>query len=159
MKQDLAIVPGSFDPMTLGHYDLIRTVSGLHLNVVVAVMQNREKETMFTLEERTVIAKMTVSDLQNVSVISDEGMLVELFDRIGASVVCKGYRNESDYQYEKTQDEWNCRHNPRFRTELLPANRDYAEISSTVVRNRILQGKSLSGFVKNEVIQYLKNIK
>ena len=148
----LAIVPGSFDPMTLGHLELIKIAARKYDEVVVAVMQNAEKQYLFTTEERVEIAKRTVGELSNVKVISDDGMLIDLFDRLGASAVCKGVRNEADLAYENRMANWNKEHNPRFVTELITSEGIYANVSSTDVRNAMKEGKDLSCLVHPDVI-------
>ena len=156
----LAIVPGSFDPMTLGHLELIKVAAARYDEVVVAVMQNAEKQYLFTTEERVRIAEKTTSALSNVRVISDDGMLIDLYDRLGASAVCKGVRNEIDLAYENKMAEWNHAHNPRFVTELIHAEKDFIDISSTDVRTAMENGKDLSSMVHPAVISMLleKNI-
>ena len=151
-KKELAIVPGSFDPMTLGHYDLVAEAARRYRRVVVAVMNNREKQTRFDLNTRLEIARATVADLPNVSVLADEGMLIDLFDRLGADAVCKGYRNEKDLAYEKIQNEWNSAHDPRFRTEFIPAAGGHAAVSSTLVREKLAKGEPLNGLVSPAAI-------
>ena len=143
----LAIVPGSFDPMTLGHLDLIRIAAQKYDRVVVAVMRNAEKQYLFDSSERLEIAKRTVSGLPNVEVIWDEGMLIDLYDRLGASAVCKGWRNESDLAYERQMAEWNRSHNPRFHTELIRADAERENVSSTEVRARLERGEDVSSLI------------
>ena len=104
--------------MTLGHLSLIETVAKQYDRVTVAVMVNDAKQYLFDMDTRVAIAKATVAELENVDVISDRGMLVDLYDRLGADAVCKGYRNEKDLLYEREMAEWNHAHNPRFHTEL-----------------------------------------
>ena len=151
-KYDLAIVPGSFDPMTLGHLDLVTDAAKRYREVVVAVMTNEEKQVFFDMETRVRIAEATVRGLPNVRVISDRGMLIDLFDRLGADAVCKGYRNEIDLAYERVQDEWNRAHNPRFRTEYIRSHGEHATLSSTAVREKIARGEALNGLVADEAI-------
>jgi pantetheine-phosphate adenylyltransferase len=143
----LAIVPGSFDPMTLGHLELIKTVAKRYDEVVVAVMVNRSKKYLFDEPTRVSIAEETVKELPNVRVISDSGMLIDLFDRLGADAVCKGWRNQHDYDYELHMADWNSSHNPRFRTEMIRAKSAVEHISSTEVRRRLVQGEPLEGIV------------
>lgn len=137
----LAIVPGSFDPMTMGHYDLIRRVAADYDQVVVAVMINAQKQYLFDLSTRLEIAKATVGEISNVRVIADEGMLIHLFDRLGADAVCKGWRNETDYAYETEMADWNRAHNPRFVTRLYSSEGDHASLSSTQVREYLQKGE------------------
>ncbi len=150
----LAIVPGSFDPMTLGHLELIKTVARRYDEVVVAVMVNRAKKYLFDEQTRLSIAEETVKELPNVRVISDSGMLIDLFDRLNADVVCKGWRNQKDYDYELHMADWNSSHNPRFRTEMIRAKSAVEHISSTEVRRRLVAGEPLKDIVHPDV-EYL----
>lgn len=143
----LVILPGSFDPMTLGHLALCRRIAPCYDEVVVAVMINPSKHYWFDMQTRVRIAEATVAELPNVRVIADEGMLVDLYDRLGADAVCKGYRNTTDYFYEMRMAEWNREHNPRFHTELLPSEAKYEGHSSTRVREALEAGESLEGLV------------
>ena len=154
----LAIVPGSFDPMTLGHLELIKTVAKRYDEVVVAVMVNRSKKYMFDMETRVAIAEETVKELSNVRVIADAGMLIDLFDKLQADAVCKGWRNQRDYDYELHMADWNSAHNPRFRTEMIHAKNEHAEISSTLVRKKLEQGESLEGLVHPNAAKLISNI-
>ncbi|MBE6529584.1 MAG: pantetheine-phosphate adenylyltransferase [Ruminococcaceae bacterium] len=153
----IAIVPGSFDPMTLGHLSLIEAVAAQYETVYVAVMPNFEKQPFLDTEARCEIARLTVENLPNVKVIADDGLLVDLFDRLHADAVCKGYRNETDLAYETVQDEWNRAHNPRFFTKLIPAKPGTEEISSTFVRRLLESEATLSGFVAENAIPFLQS--
>jgi len=137
----LAIVPGSFDPMTMGHLDLIRKAAKRYDEVVVAVMINPSKRYLFDLETRLEIARLTVADDKRVRVIADRGLLIDLYDRLGAKAVCKGFRNQTDYEYELHMADWNRDHNPRFRTELIYSHGQYATLSSTEVREMLARGE------------------
>ena len=143
----LAIVPGSFDPMTLGHLELVKTVAKRYDEVVVAIMVNRSKKYLFDLNTRVAIAEETVKELPNVRVITENGMLIDLFDRLGADAVCKGWRNQRDYDYELHMADWNSSHNPRFRTEMIRAKKSVEHISSTEVRRRLMAGETLEDIV------------
>lgn len=143
----LAIVPGSFDPMTLGHLALIRRVAAEYDRVVVAVMINAQKQYIFDISRRVAIARATLAELSNVEVLADEGMLIDLFDRLGADAVCKGWRNDADYEYERKMAQWNREHNPRFVTRLFHCEEGLEDISSTEVRRRMEQGEPLDGLV------------
>ena len=147
----LAIVPGSFDPMTLGHLELIKTAAKRYDEVVVAVMVNRSKRYMFDMETRVAIAEETVKELPNVRVIADSGMLIDLFDKLNADVVCKGWRNQHDYDYELHMADWNSAHNPRFRTEMIRAKSAVENISSSDVRRRLAPGDPIEGIVHPDV--------
>ena len=151
----LAIVPGSFDPMTLGHLEIIKTVAKRYDEVVVAVMINRSKKYLFDTETRVAVAEETVKELPNVRVIADSGLLIDLFDRLGADAVCKGWRNQKDYDYELHMADWNSSHNPRFRTEMIRAKSSVEHISSTEVRRRLADGETLEDIVHPDVIPLL----
>lgn len=152
----LALIPGSFDPMTLGHRALVARVAEQYDEVVVAVMVNRDKTYLLPLDERLRVAELTLSGLSNVRVIADEGMLIDLFDRLGASAVCKGYRNEADLAYEKEMAAWNHAHNPRFVTSLIPAEEEWADCSSTRVRELMDAKEDLSALLAPDAYSYLK---
>ena len=147
----LAIVPGSFDPMTLGHLELVKNVAKRYDEVVVAVMVNRAKKYMFDMETRVAIAEETVKELPNVRVISDSGLLIDLFDRLGADAVCKGWRNQRDYDYELHMADWNSSHNPRFRTEMIRAKSAVEHISASEVRRRLTEGESIEDIIHPDV--------
>ena len=156
----LAILPGSYDPMTLGHLDLVNRALEEYDEVVVAIMVNPQKKTLFDMETRVEIAKKTVEHLSRVRVVSDTGMLIDLFDRLGADAVCKGYRNRIDYEYEKEMADWNARHNPRFQTVLYEAKREHVTFSSTEARRLLKEGGSLEGLVHpNAIPLILRQVK
>lgn len=149
----LAIVPGSFDPMTMGHLDLVVKAAKRYDEVVVAVMINAAKKYLFDMETRVEIARRTVAHLPNVRVISEKGLLIDLFDRLSADTVCKGWRNDKDYDYEVHMADWNREHNPRFRTELIRSRGEYADLSSTEVRNMLEAGEIPEGVVHPDALQ------
>jgi pantetheine-phosphate adenylyltransferase len=155
----LALVPGSFDPMTVGHLDIVKRALALYDEVVVAVLVNPAKKYAYTMAERTKMAELTVAGLDRVRVVSSEGLLVDLFDELQADVIVKGIRNEQDRVYEEEMAEWNVSHNPRAVTVFLQAADDYEEISSTSVRNLLREEKSPAFLVVPAVDAYLQSIR
>ncbi|MBE6702599.1 MAG: pantetheine-phosphate adenylyltransferase [Ruminococcaceae bacterium] len=151
----LALIPGSFDPMTVGHLDIVKRALALYDEVVVAVMVNDQKTYAHSLRERTEMAELTVKDLERVRVVSSEGLLVDLFDQLGADVIVKGIRNERDRAYEEKMAEWNLSRNPRAVTIFLQAADDYEQINSTHVRELIKAGKHPENLVVPAVAAYL----
>ncbi len=149
----LAIVPGSFDPMTMGHLDLVLKAAKRYDEVVVAVMINPAKRYLFDMETRVEIAKRTVAHLPKVRVIAEKGMLIDLFDKLGADAVCKGWRNPEDYAYEVRMADWNRDHNPKFRTELIRSRGEYATLSSTEVRQSLERGEIPQGLVHPNALE------
>ena len=155
MKPLIAIVPGSFDPITYGHIDLVERASAQYDKVYLAVMINRDKNYMFTLEERKKIAQAALEAYSNVEVISSEGMLWELALKLEACAIVKGYRNETDLAYEQKMAEFNRLHNPMAETILLESKSDLVNVSSTVVRDRILRGEGLGDLMPQKAEETL----
>lgn len=153
----LAIIPGSFDPMTLGHLDIVADVAARYDDVVVAVMINPAKRYCFDMKTRVLIARRTVAAYPNVRVIADRGMLIDLFDKLHADAVCKGYRNAEDYEYETRMAEWNRAHNPRFHTELIRAKEGHETVSSTEVRRMMERGEALDALVHPDALPLIQN--
>lgn len=151
-----ALIPGSFDPMTLGHLDIIKRACAHYDKVTVAVMINEKKKYTYSLEERTEIARLTLTGLPNVALVSDTGLLVDLFDRIGADVIVKGLRNERDRAYEEEMAAYNLARNPRAKTVFMQAADDLEEISSTRARSCLASGEPTDDLLSPHVIAYLK---
>ena len=151
----IAIVPGSFDPMTLGHLDIIKRAADLYDRVIVAVMINDAKKYTFSMEERTEIANLTCKDIENVEVISDAGLLADLAKRVGACAIVKGVRDEKDYEYEKEMALYNAKKNPQAETVLLPCDPALAQVSSTAVRERLEKDLDISDIVSQNAIEYI----
>lgn len=158
MKKGIAIVPGSFDPITCGHMDIVKRAADMYGTVYLAVMINPEKSYMFDIQQRVNIAKAAVSGLDGVQVISSEGMLWELARSLGADAIVKGYRNEQDLEYERSMAEYNRDRYPLARTVLLEADDSLSSVSSTAVRERILRRESLLGLVPSRAIDEIYKI-
>lgn len=154
----IAVVPGSFDPMTKGHINIIERASTLFDKVVVAVMINSAKKYMFSCEQRTEIARLSLEHLDNVEVIFDDGMLADLALRLDACAIVKGIRDDKDYRYEFEMAQFNARRNPRAQTVFLPCDEGAREISSTVVRERLADGSDISDIVSENTIEYIKSL-
>ena len=150
-----ALMPGSFDPMTLGHLNIVKRALEEYDKVTVAVMINDAKTYAHTIEERAEMARLTVAALPQVEVVVDRGMLVDLFDRIGADVIVKGVRNEKDLAYEQEMAAYNLAKNPRARTVLYEADPAFGDLSSTVVRDLLKNGKRPDGLLAPDVLAYL----
>jgi pantetheine-phosphate adenylyltransferase len=155
----IAIVPGSFDPMTVGHINIIERASSLFDKVFVAVMINDTKKYMFSMEQRTEIARLSLSHIENVEVIYDDGMLSDLAKRLDACAIVKGIRDEKDYLYEFEMAQYNYKRNPNAQTVFLPCDEGAREISSTVVRERLDRGQNISDIVSENAVEYIQKIK
>lgn len=159
-----ALIPGSYNPITLGHLDVIARAAAIFDRVVVAVMTNdmhkyvagvAPKHYLFNEEERLTMTRLACAHLQNVEVMSAGGMLIDLVDRVEADVIVKGVRNRADFDYEQEHALWNRAHNPRAETVYLPADPAFDGISSTLVRERLAAGESLEALLPEAVIQWI----
>ena len=164
-KATVALLPGSYDPITVGHVDIIRRAASLFGRAYVAVMTNdmrayvesaKVKEYMFSMGERTDMARLACEDLPNVTVISSTARLIDLVDELGVDVIIKGVRNETDYAYEQQHALYNRAHNPRAETLYLPADPKYDYISSTLVREKIEAGESTEDILPAKVAAYIQ---
>jgi pantetheine-phosphate adenylyltransferase len=165
IKATVALLPGSYDPITNGHMDVIRRAATLFDRVIVAVMTNdmrayvadaKVKQYMFTMEERTEMARLACAELSNVRVISSTARLIDLVDELEADVIVKGVRNEVDYAYEQHHALYNRAHNPRAETLYLPADPAFDHISSTLVRERIAAGERTEDILPPKVAAYIQ---
>lgn len=152
----LALIPGSFDPMTLGHLSLVKEALKRYDEAVVAVMNNDKKTYLFDLPTRRRLAELTVAGLPRVRVVASEGLLVDLFDELHADIIVKGVRNETDRRYEEEMAAYNLSCNPRAKTLLLPAAKDAEEISSTRARAELASGRLSENLLAPAVIAYCK---
>lgn len=158
VKERIAIVPGSFDPITNGHLEIIKKAAELYDKVYVAVMINDKKQYMFTLSQREEIAITAVDGIYGVSVISSSGWLWELAKELKASAIVKGYRNETDLAYEKEMAEFNESRYPEAKTVLIKAERGLEGLSSTLVRQKITANDNLEEYLPRAVIEKIKEI-
>ena len=158
-KEGIAIVPGSFDPITLGHIDIARRAAERFAKVYLAVMINPDKKYMFTLEERVELAKAAFEGMQGVEVISSEGMLWRLAEELGACAIVKGVRNEVDREYELKMAEFNLAHNPAAKTVLLDTDPALKDVSSTLVREAIENNLPLTDYLPDRVIEGIEEIR
>ncbi len=157
-KKRIAIVPGSFDPITNGHVALVAQAAQRYDTVYLAVMINRAKQYLFTMEQRKQIAHAAVRHFSNVEVIASDGMLWELARSLGACAIVKGYRNEKDLAYEQEMEAYNRARYPEAETILLPSDTNLREVSSTVVRAKILAREDLHAYLPAEAIDEIYKI-
>lgn len=150
------IFPGSFDPFSLGHVDIARRASKLCDRLLVAVMLNRGKNPLFSIEERVEMAKMCLKDMPGVEVISYDSLLVDLFAETGACAVVRGLRSESDFRNEAEMAAANRLLLPGFDAVLLPCRADLAYTSSSIIKEVAYYGGDISGMVSPVISQYVK---
>ena len=147
----VAIYPGSFDPITNGHLDLIERGSALFDKLIVSILRNDEKQALFSVPERMEMLTEVVGGFANVSVASFDGLLVDYAAQCGASVILRGIRAVSDYEYELQMALMNRRLRPEIETVFLMAGEAHSFISSRLVKEVIGLGGNISGLVPPSV--------
>ena len=150
-----AMYPGTFDPITLGHEDLVRRACRLFDKVVVAIAANPGKEPMFTLEERVDLARTALSDVENVEVSGYEGLTVDFARANGLGVILRGLRAVSDFEYEFQLANMNRHLAEDVETAFLTPTETYNFISSSLVREICTLGGDISEFVSPVVFEAL----
>ena len=156
MKKVTAIYPGSFDPPTNGHMDLIVRSSAIFDEVVVAILRNPEKDPLFSVAERRVMLEEMTKDLRNVRVDTFGGLMVEYAEKIGARAVLRGIRALSDYEYELKMALMNRRLQPQLETVFMMPGEQYAYLSSRMVREVARLNGPMHGLVPELVERRLR---
>ena len=150
----IAICPGSFDPITLGHLNIIRRTSRIFDRVVVCIMHNAMKPNpMFTVEEKVDMCRRATERYPNVTVDWSDGLLAEYAKQYPGAVIVKGLRAASDFEYEFQMNLINKKINPELETMFLTASGKYTFLSSSVVREMAYYGADLTGLVPSELIE------
>jgi pantetheine-phosphate adenylyltransferase len=147
MKRTVAIYPGSFDPPTNGHMDLIERGSRIFGRLIVAVLRNTEKSPLFSVAERIEMLREASSKWENVELIEFDGLLVDCAQRVGAQAVLRGIRAVSDYEYEFQMALMNRRLSPQLETIFMVPAEAYTYVSSRLVKEVFRLGGSVHGLV------------
>lgn len=153
-----AVFPGSFDPITVGHVDLVRRAAQVFDKVYVSILDNPGKGCSFTMEERLELVRDAVKDIPNAFVASSTGLLVDHCHEIGATVIVRGIRAGNDVDYEATLEEVNTRIDPSITTVYLISKAEYSHVSSSLVRQLIKIGISIEGVVPNADHKILRRV-
>ena len=148
-----AIYPGSFDPVTNGHVDMIERASKIVDELVVGVLNNSAKNSLFSLDERVSMLKEITKDMPNVTVASFDGLLVDFMEKIDATIIVRGLRAVTDFEYELQIAQSNHRVNPKIDTVFLTTNVKYSYLSSTIVKESASYGGDISHFVPPQFIE------
>ena len=156
MKTSIAIYPGSFDPVTNGHLDLIERGEKMFDLVIVAVLKNAEKQPLFTVGERVEMLREVTQNWPGVEVDVFEGLLVDYARKRHAGVILRGIRAISDYEYELQMALMNRKLEPRLETVFMIPGEPYSYLSSRLVREIAQLGGPLDGFVPSVVEQRLR---
>lgn len=149
----VAIYPGSFDPITSGHLNIIRRAANIFDRLIVCVMVNSGKNPMFSLEERVELVRRVTSDIPNVEVDGSSELLAEYAKRKGSCVIVKGLRAGSDFENEFQMSLINHKINPNLDTMFLTAEHQYMYLSSSTVKELGAYGVDLSDFLPAEIIE------
>lgn len=147
----IAVIPGSFDPVTNGHLDIIRRTASLFDKVYVGILKNSSKHPLFTVEERAELIKRVTADIPNVEVEGFDGLLVDYARSRGARFIVKGLRAVSDFEYEFQMALINKSINPDVETFFITTNCSYSYLSSSIVKEVASYGGPISDFVPKEI--------
>ena len=151
----IAIYPGSFDPITKGHLDILNNASQIFDKVVIAVAHNGEKKGFLSIEERVNLIKQSVIEMPNVEVDTFEGLTIEYAKKRGANVLIRGLRAVSDFEYEMQLSQMNSALAPEINTIFLITKPKYNFISSSTIKEIFLNNGDVSKFVPEPVFDYL----
>lgn len=155
MTERIAVYPGSFDPLTNGHLDILARALRLADRVIVAILEQDQKTPLFSVEDRMGMIREIVGGDPSISVVSFTGLLVEFASRSGATIIVRGLRVVSDYEYELQMALMNRRLAPAIETVFLMAKEEYSYVSSRLVRELARLGGDVTGLVPNLVRQRL----
>lgn len=147
-----AIYPGSFDPVTFGHQDMIIRSAAIVDELIVGVLNNSAKNSLFSVDERVSMLKEITKDIPNVTVDSFDGLLVDYMKESGATLIVRGLRAVTDFEYELQIAQTNHVENPEVETIFLTTNLQYSYLSSSVVREFAAYGGDISKFVPPQFI-------
>ena len=153
----IAVYPGSFDPITNGHLDVLERASRMFDSVVIAVLKNPAKKSFLSVEDRVSLIKEAIKNMGNVSVDSFDGLTVEYAKKIGAKFLIRGLRTISDFEYEVQLCQTNQVIAPEIDTVFLPTRPEHNFISSSIVKELSSHNTDISKFVPKNVVEYLQN--
>ena len=155
-KEKIAIYPGSFDPITLGHLDVLADGAKMFDKVIIAVLNNSSKKCFLTVEQRKDLIKQSVKDIPNVEVDSFDGLTVDYAKKKGATILLRGLRAVSDFEYEMQLSQNNRALCNDIKTVFLITRPEYSFISSSAVKDILLNGGDISQFVPDGVDTKIK---
>jgi pantetheine-phosphate adenylyltransferase len=153
------IYPGSFDPITMGHLDIIERGSKMFDKVIVCILINTQKEPSFSLQERILMIEKSVKHLKNVKVDSYDGLLVDYANESKASVILRGLRALSDFENEFAMAAMNAKLSDKVETVFLMTKTQYSFLSSSMVREVAVLGGDISSFVPKEILSKVSELK
>ena len=155
-EEKIAIYPGSFDPVTKGHIDILERASKMFDKVIIAVLKNNNKKSLIPVEDRVNLIKEAIKEIKNTEVDSFDGLTVEYARKKGAKFLIRGLRAVSDFEYEMQLSQANMSIAPDIGTVFLITKPKYNFISSGIVKEVASYGEDISKFAPNCVVEYLK---
>ncbi len=153
----IAVYPGSFDPITNGHLDIIKRASRLYDKLIIGVLNNSSKKPLFSAEERKAMIDEVILGIDNVSCDVFSGLLVDFAKQNGATVIVKGARTVADFEYEFQMAQLNKALNPEYETMFMMTDTKYSYISSSMVKDVAKYNGELNGLVPQNVILKIKD--
>ena len=142
-----AIYPGSFDPVTNGHIDIIKRAAAISDELIVGVLQNKAKTPLFSVEERVIMLREVTKNLKNVKIVPFEGLLIDFASQMDAKVIVRGLRAITDFEYELQMSQTNRKLNADIETLFLTTSLEYSFLSSTTVKEVASFGGDITQFV------------
>ncbi len=156
MKKKIALYPGTFDPITLGHIDIIERAGKIFDGVIVAVAKSSVKKPMFSIDERKKFIEIATQRFENIQIVQFDNLLVDLASELDTKIIIRGLRAVSDFEYELQMGYANASLNPEIETIYLMPNLQNAFISSSVVRTILHHDGNVSHLVPKEIVPLLK---
>ena len=147
----IAVYPGSFDPVTHGHMDIIRRSASVFDKLIVGVLRNKSKNPLFTVQERVKMIQEVTSDIENVEVVDFDGLLIDFVHKVGAKAIVRGLRAVTDFEYELQMSMTNKVIAPDVETVFLTTNLQYSYLSSSIVKEIASYNGDISHFVDKRV--------
>ena len=153
----IAVYPGSFDPLTNGHLDVLKRAASLFDHVIVGVLVNNNKKCLFSPEERVDMINEAIKDIENVRVMHFNGLLVDFCDKVGAKAIIRGLRAVSDYEYEVQMFAANYQLNSNVETVFLMSQLKYSYLSSSAVKEIAYYNGNISEMVPPSIAEHIKH--
>ncbi|NEU29488.1 pantetheine-phosphate adenylyltransferase [bacterium LRH843] len=156
MTKNIAVCPGSFDPVTFGHLDIITRGAAVFDKVIIAVLHNRNKVPMFSVEERIALLREATMNLENVEIDSFNGLLIDYMKKRQARTIIRGLRAVSDFEYEMQAASINKKLDPEIETFFMMTNNHHSYLSSSIVKEVATYGADVSDLVPGIVVKALQ---